>query len=149
MSDLLISIVSFAAGLALGVIVTYLIVTSRKQLQWAQVRDEQRRQWRRERLLSSLEALDAGLTSLTTAALQGSGQFEQERAAGRAQTTNAANQSGDDGLRHLVGVVVAHCDALSVTGREKEGFGQLVRQLGEAQREVYRQMEMLLDQTFD
>jgi hypothetical protein len=93
--------------------------------------------------------LDAGLTSLTTAALQGSGQFERERAAGIAQTTNAANQSGDDGLRRLVGVVVAHCDALSVTGREKEGFGQLVRQLGEAQREVYRQMEMLLDQTFD
>jgi len=149
MSDLLIGITSFAAGLALGAIVTYLIVTSRKQLQWAQVREEQRRQWRRERLLSSLEALDASLTSLTTAALQGSGQFEQERAAGVAQATNAANRSNDDELRRLVGVVVAHCDALSAAGREEEGFGQLVHQLGEAQRDVYRRIEMLLDQTFD
>ena len=148
MSDLLTDVLIFAAGLALGGIVTCLVVSARKQRRGVWAREEQRRQWRRERLLSSLEALDAGLTSLTTAALQGSEQFAQERSAGLAQATNAVNRSGDGELRRLVEVVVVCCDTLSAAGREGEDFGRLVEQLGEAQREVYRRMEVLLDQTF-
>ena len=103
----------------------------------------------RERLLSSLEALDTSLTSLTTAALQGSEQFARGRVPRLAQALNATNRSRDGELRRLVDAVVTCCDALGATRRDGEDVDQLVRQLGKAQRDVYRWMEALLAQTFD
>jgi ABC-type nickel/cobalt efflux system permease component RcnA len=152
MGGLLIGVLSFATGLALGAIVIYLVVVSGRQRRRVRAREGQRRRGRRERLLSSLEALDAGLTRLTTAALEGGEPLARARAAGIAQAADAAHRSGDDELQRMVGVVVARCDALSATrreGMEVEEFDQLVRQLGEAQREVYRRMEALLDQVSD
>jgi len=149
-SDLLIGLPGLAAVLVLGAVVIYLVVTAGKRRRWVwEQEEEQRHQWRREQLLSSLEALDVGLTGLATAALQGSEQLAWERVPRLAQATNAVNQSGDDELRRLVEVVVACCDALGAAGREGEEFEQLVCQLGEAQRGVYRRMEVLLDQTLD
>jgi hypothetical protein len=149
MGDLLIGVLGLGAVLALGAVVTCLIVVSRKQRQRVWAREEQRRQSRRRRLLSSLESLDLAMTRLATAALRGSEQFAQERAVGLAQVVDAANRSGDDELRRLMEVVVARCDALSAAGREGGDGDRLVRQLGEAQREVYRRIEVLLDQTLD
>lgn len=148
-SSLLTGVLTFAAVLALGAIVICLAVIARKRRQVIRKRKEQRRQWDRARLLSSLEVLDLSMTRLTTAALQGSEQFAQERAAGLAQATNALHQIGDDELGRLVEVVVARCDALSATRQEGERLDQLVQQLGEAQQEVYRRMEALLDQALD
>jgi hypothetical protein len=149
MGDLLIGVLGLGAMLALGAIVTGLIVVSRKQRQRVWAQEEQERQSHRRQLLSSLEALDLAMTRLTTAALRGSEQFAQERAVGLTQVADAANRSGDDELRRLMEVVVARCDALSAAEREGEHRDRLVRQLGEAQREVYRRMEVLLARTFD
>jgi hypothetical protein len=149
MDDLLIGVLGLGAVLALGAVVACLIVVSRKRRRRVWALEEQRRQSRRRRLLSSLESLDLAMTRLSTAALRGSDQFAQERAVGMAQVVDAANRSGDDELRRLSEVVVARCDALSAVGREGGDGDRLVRQLGEAQREVYRRMEMLLDQTLD
>ena len=149
MNDLPVGVLGFAAVLALGVIVIYLIVTAREQRRWGWARKEQRRQWHRERLLSSLEALDAGLTGLTTAALRGDEQLARERVPRLAQAVSAVNRSGDDELCQLMEGVVACCDALGAAGRDGEDFDQLVHQLVEAQRGVYRRMEVLLDQTGD
>jgi hypothetical protein len=149
MGDLLIGVLGLGAMLALGAIVTCLIVVSRKQRQRVWAQEEQERQSHRRRLLSSLESLDLAMTRLATAALRGSEQFSQERAVGLAQVADAANRSGDDELRRLMELVVARCDALSAAGREGGDGDRLVRQLGEAQREVYRRMEVLLDQTLD
>ena len=148
MGDLLIGVLGLGAVLALGAIVTCLIVVSRKQRQRVWAQEEQERQSHRRRLLSSLESLDLAMTRLTTAALRGSEQFAQERAVGLAQVADAANRSGDDELRRLSEVVVARCDVLSAAEREGGDWDRLVRQLGEAQREVYRRMEVLLDRTF-
>lgn len=144
--DLLIGVLGLAVALVLGAIIVYLIVAFRKRRQRVWAREEQRRQSRRRRLLSSLEALDLAMASLTTAVLQGSEKFAQKRAIG---LTQAANRSGDDELGRLVEAVVVRCDALSVAERGGEDLEQLIRQLGEAQRDVYRRMEVLLDQTFD
>lgn len=152
MSDLLIGVLGFAAALALGALVAYLILAAKKQRQQSRAKEKQHRQWRHQQLLSSLGTLDAGLTNLTTAALRGSEQFEQERAAGLAQATHAANRSGDDELCRLVETVVARCDTLGMAvqeEREEEYLDLSVRQLGEAQHKVYRRMEVLLDQAFD
>jgi len=156
MGNLLVGVIGFVAGLALGAVVTYLLMTSRTPLivsgmsrRSARAREERPRQWQRAPLLASLEALDLGMTSLATAALQGGDGLAPERAASLAQVTNAANRSGDDVLRRLVETVVAHCDALSAAGPGGENRERLVQQLGEAQREVYRRIEMLLGQTFD
>jgi len=149
MSDLPLGVLGFAGVLALGAIVTSLVVIVRERHRHAWEREEQRRKLYRERLLFSLEALDVGLASLITAALQGGEQLARERVPRLAQTINAVNQSRDDELRRLMEVVVAHCDALGAAGREGEDFDRLVHQLGEAQRKVYRRMEMLLDQAFD
>jgi hypothetical protein len=150
MRDLLIGMLGLGAVLALGAIVTCLIVVSRKQRQRVWAQEELRRQSRRRQLLSSLESVDLAMTRLATAALRGSEQSAQERSVGLAQVVDAANRSGDDELRRLSEVVVARCDALSAAERrEGEDWDRLVRQLGEAQREVYRRMEVLLDQTFD
>ena len=149
MSDLPIGVLGLAAVLVLGAIAIYLIVVAREQRRWVWAREEQRNQWDRERLLSSLQALDTSLTGLTAAALQGSEQFARERVPRLAQTINAADRGGDDELRRLVDAVVACCDALGAARREEEDVDQLVRHLGEAQREVYRRMEVLLAQTFD
>jgi hypothetical protein len=45
--------------------------------------------------------------------------------------------------------MVARCDALNATRQEGERLDQLVQHLGEAQQEVYRRMEVLLDQALD
>lgn len=148
MGDLLIGVLGLGAVLALGAIVTCLIVVSRKQRQRAWAQEEQERQSHRRQLLSSLESLDLAMTRLTTAALRGSEQFAQERAVGLAQVADAANRSEDDELRRLMEVVVARCDALNAAEREGGDWDRLVRQLGEGQREVYRRMEVLLDRTF-
>lgn len=149
MRDPLIGVLGLGAMLALGAIVTGLIVVSRKQRQRAWAQEELRRQSRRRQLLSSLESLDLAMTRLTTAALRGSEQLAQERAVGLAQVADAANRSGDDELGRLMEAVVARCDALSAAEPEGEDGDRLVRQLGEAQREVYRRMEVLLARTFD
>ena len=140
------SVLVLTAALALGAIVICLAVIFRQRRQVIRKRKEQRRQWERARLLYSLETLDLGLTRLTAAALQGSVQFAQERAAWLAQATEAVGQSGDDELRRLVETMVARCDALGAAGREGESLDPLVQQLGEAQQEVYRRMEVLLDE---
>jgi len=149
MGNLLVGIIGFVAGLALGALATYLAMVSRTPRKPVEAWEEQPRRWQRSPLLASLEALDLGMTSLATAALQGSDGLAPERAASLAQVTNAANRSGDDVLRRLVETVVTHCDALSAAGPGGENRERLVQQLGEAQREVYRRMEMLLGQTFD
>jgi hypothetical protein len=149
MRDPLIGVLGLGAVLALGAIVTCLIVVSRKQRQRVWAQEELRRQSHRRQLLSSLESLDLAMTRLATAALRGSEQFAQERAVGLAQVAGAANRSGDDELGRLMELVIARCDALSAAEREAGDWDRLVRQLGEAQREVYRRMEVLLDQTFD
>jgi hypothetical protein len=150
MRDLLIGVLGLGAVLALAAVVTCLILVSRKQRQRVWAQEELRRQSRRRQLLSSLEAVDLAMTRLSSAALRGSEQLAQERAVGLAQVADAANRSGDDELGRLMEVVITRCDALSAAERrEGEDWDRLVRQLGEAQREVYRRMEVLLDQTFD
>lgn len=149
MSDLPVGVLSLAAVLGLGAIVVSLTVIARERRRRVLAREEQRRKLCRERLLFSLEALDAGLTNLVTAALQGDEQLARERVPRLAQAISAANRSGDDELRRLMEVVVARCDALGAVGREGEGFDRLVHQLGEAQRKVYRRIEVLLDQVLD
>lgn len=149
MGDLLVGALSFAAGVALGAGIVYLVVVRGPHQGAVRAREEQRRQWRRERLFSSLETLDLAMATLTTAAFQGAERLAQERATGLAQLTNAVNRSGDDELRRLVEVVVERCDALGAAGRGAQGFDRLVQQLGDSQRDVYRRMEVLLDQTFD
>jgi hypothetical protein len=149
MGNLLVGVIGFVAGLALGALATYLLMVSRAPRKPVEARDERPRQWQRAPLLASLEALDLGMTSLATAALQGGDGLAPERAASLAQVTSAVNRSGDDVLRRLVETVVAHCDALSAAGPGGENRERLVQQLGEAQREVYRRIEMLLRQTFD
>jgi len=155
MDSLLVGLIGFVAGLVLGAVVTYLLMAFRAPLivsgmsrRSARVREEQPRHWQRAPLLASLEALDLGMTSLATAALQGGDGAAPEHAASLAQVTRAVNQSGDEVLRRLVETVVAHCDALTAAGPRGENREWLVQQLGEAQREVYRRMEMLLGQTF-
>lgn len=155
MDNLLVGLIGFVAGLALGAAVTYLAMAFRAPLivsgmsrRSARAREEQPRYWQRAPLLASLEALDLGMTSLATAALQGGDGFAPERAANLAQVTRAVNRSGDEVLRRLVEAVVAHCDALTAAGPAGENRERLVQQLGKAQREVYRRMEMLLGQTF-
>ena len=149
MGNLLVGIIGFVAGLALGALATYLLMVSRTPRKPVEAWEERPRQWQRAPLLASLEALDLGMTSLATAALQGGDGLAPERTASLAQVTNAANRSGDDVLRRLVETVVAHCDTLSAAGPGGENRERLVQQLGGAQREVYRRIEMLLGQTFD
>jgi hypothetical protein len=149
MGNLLTGVIGFVAGLALGALATYLLMVSRTPRKPTGAWKEQPRQWQRAPLLASLEALDLGMTSLAMAALQGGDGLAPERAASLAQVTNAANRSGDDVLRRLVETVVAHCDTLSAAGPGGENRERLVQQLGGAQREVYRRIEMLLGQTFD
>ena len=149
MGNLLVGVIGFVAGLALGALATYLLMVSRTRRKPMEAREERPRQWQRAPLLASLEALDLGMTGLATAALQGGDGLAPERAASLAQVTSAVNRSGDDVLRRLVEAVVAHCDALSAAGPGGENRERLVQQLGEAQREVYRRIEMLLGQTFD
>jgi len=149
MRDLLIGALGLWAVLALGAIVTGLIVAVRRRRQRVRVQEERRRRSRRKRLLSSLEALDLAMTRFTTAAFQGSGQSAQERATRLARVANAADRCGDEELRRLMDAVVARCDALCAAEREGEPRDRLARQIGEAQREVYRRMEVLLDRTVD
>ena len=149
MGNLLVGVIGFVAGLALGALATYLLMVSRTRRKPMEAREERPRQWQRAPLLASLEALDLGMTSLATAALQGGDGLAPERAASRAQVASAVNRSGDDVLCRLVETVVTHCDALSAAGPGGENRERLVQQLGEAQREVYRRIEMLLGQTFD
>jgi len=149
MHHLLDGVLGLGAVLAVGAIVTCVVVASRKWRRRVWVQEEHRRQSRRKRLLSSLETLDLAMTRLTAAALQGGEQFVLERTARLARVTAAVDRSGDDDLRRLIEAVVAGCDALSTVRREGEERDRLVRQLGDAQREVYRRMEVLLDQAFD
>ena len=149
MHNLLDGVLGLGAVLAVGAIVACVVVASRKRRRRAWFQEEQRRQSHRKRLLSSLETLDLAMTRLTTAALQGGEQFVLERTARLARVTAAADRSGDDDLRRLIDAVVAGCDALSTVRREGEERDRLVRQLGDAQREVYRRMEVLLDQALD
>lgn len=145
-SGLPVGVLILAVALALGAIAVGLAVVFRQRGRAIRKRKEQRRQWERARLLYSLETLDVSLTRLAAAALQGSAQFAQERAAWLAQATEAVGQSGDDELRRLVETMVARCDALGAAGREGKSVDPLVQQLGEAQQEVYRRMEVLLDE---
>ena len=145
---------SFTANpLALGAVAVSLIAMVGERRRRIRAREEHRRELQRERLLLSLEALDASLTGLVAAALQGRERLEEERVPRLAQAINAANQSGDDDLRRLMEVVVACCDALGAAEREgapgDDDFDRLVGQLGEAQRKVYRRIESLLEQPPD
>lgn len=149
MHHLLDGVLGLGAVLALGAIVTCVVVASRKRRRRVWVQEQQRRQSCRKRLLSSLETLDLAMTRLTTAALRGGEQFARERTTRLARVAGAVDQSGDDELRKLIEVVIADCDALSTAPREGEERDRLVRQVGDAQREVYRRMEVLLDQAFD
>ena len=150
MRDLLIGVLGFAAVLALGAIVACLVLVLRRRRRRVRAQEEWRRESHRKRLLSSLETLDLAMTRLTAAALRGSEQFALERAAGLSRVTSAADWSGDEELRRLMEIVVAQCDALSAAERAGgDARDRLVHQLGEAQRRVYRRMEMLLDQPFD
>lgn len=145
-SGLPVGVLILTVALALGAIAVGLAVIFRQRRRAIQKRREQRRQWDRARLLYSLETLDLSLTRLTAAALQGSTRFAQERADWLAQATEAVGQSGDGELRRLMEILVARCDALGAAGREGKSVDPLVQQLGEAQREVYRRMEALLDE---
>jgi hypothetical protein len=149
MHHLLEGVLGLGAVLAVGAIVTCVVVASRKRRRRVWFQEGQRRQSRRKRLLSSLETLDLAMTRLTAAALQGGEQFVLERTARLARVTAAVDRGGDDELRRLIEAVVAGCDALSTVRREGEERDRLVRQLGDAQREVYRRMEVLLDQALD
>ena len=124
MSDLPVGALGFVVVLILGALVAYLFVRARKPRQRAWVPEEQGRQWRHQRLLSSLGALDLAMTDLTTAALRGSEQLAQELESGLARAISAADRSGDDELRRLVDEVAAHCDTLSATGQGEleDGF---------------------------
>lgn len=149
MHNLLDGVLGLGAVLAVGAIVACVVVVSRKRRRRVWFQEEQRRQSRRKRLLSSLETLDLAMTRLSAAALQGGEQFVLERTARLARVTAAVDRSGDDDLRRLIEAVVAGCDVLSTVRREGEERDRLVRQLGDAQREVYRRMEILLDQALD
>jgi len=149
MHNLLDGVLGLGTVLAVGAMVACVVMASRKRRRRAWFQEEQRRQSRRKRLLSSLETLDLAMTRLTTAALQGGEQFVLERTARLARVTAAVDRSGDDDLRRLIEAVVAGCDALSAVRRGGEERDRLVRQLGDAQREVYRRMEVLLDQALD
>jgi hypothetical protein len=149
MHNLLDGVLGLGAVLAVGAVVTCVVLVSRKRRQRAWFQEEQRRQARHKRLLSSLETLDLAMTRLTAAAVQGGEQFVLERTARLARVTAAVDRSGDDELRRLIEAVVAGCDALSTVRREGEERDRLVRRLGDAQREVYRRMEVLLDQALD
>ncbi len=152
MSDLPVGVLSFVLVLALGTIVAGSTVAVKKMQRWIQIRKEQDRQLYRSRLLSSLETLDMALTGLNTAAYRGSEHLARERVCGLARAISAANWSGDDELRRLVSVMATHSDALIMAGRdglEEENLDLLVGRIGETQREVYRRMEVLLDQAFD
>ena len=149
MHNLLDGVLGLGAVLAVGAVVTCMVVVSRKRRQRVWFQEEQRRQARHKRLLSSLETLDLAMTRLTAAAVQGGEQFVLERTARLARVTAAVDRSGDDELRRLIEAVVAGCDALSTVRREGEERDRLVRRLGDAQREVYRRMEVLLDQALD
>jgi hypothetical protein len=149
MHNLLDGVLGLGAVLAVGAVVTCVVLVSRKRRQRVWFQEEQRRQARHKRLLSSLETLDLAMTRLTAAAVQGGEQFVLERTARLARVTAAVDRSGDDELRRLIEAVVAGCDALSTVRREGEERDRLVRRLGDAQREVYRRMEVLLGQAFD
>jgi len=149
MHNLLDGVLGLGAVLAVGAVVTCMVVVSRKRRQRVWFQEEQRRQARHKRLLFSLETLDLAMTRLTAAAVQGGEQFVLERTARLARVTAAVDRSGDDELRRLIEAVVAGCDALSTVRREGEERDRLVRRLGDAQREVYRRMEVLLDQALD
>jgi len=149
MDNLLDGVLGLGAVLAVGAIVACVVVASRKRRRRAWFQEEQRRQSRRKRLLSSLETLDLAMTRLTTAALQGGEQFVLERTARLARVTAAVDRTGDDELHRLIEAVVAGCDSLSTARRDGGERDRLVRQLGDAQREVYRRMEVLLDQALD
>ena len=150
MRDLLIGVLGFAAVLALGAIAARVVVVFRRRRRQARAREDGRRESDRKRLLSSLETLDLAMARLTTAALRGSEQFARERATGLSRVVSAADRTEDEELRRLMEAVVARCDALSAAGQAKgDARDRLVRQLGEAQRQVYRRMEVLLDQVFD
>ena len=149
MRDLLDVVLVLGVVLVVGAVVTCVIVASRKRRQRVWFQEEQQRQSHRKRLLSSLETLDLAMTRLTSAALQGGEQFVLERTARLARVTAAVDRTGDDELHRLIEAVVAGCDALSTARREGAERDRLVRQLGDAQREVYRRMEVLLDQVFD
>jgi hypothetical protein len=146
MGGLSATVLGFAAVLAVGVTVVFLIIIVRGHRRRVRAREEQNRALRYERLLFSLETLDVGLVGLTTAALQGRDQFARERVPRLAQVISAANRSGDEELRRLTDVVAACCDALSRATQEGDRVDWLVHQLVDAQREVYRRMETLLDQ---
>jgi len=148
MNELPVGLLGFAAALGLSAMVVVLRLIVRERRRKLAVREERRRERRRERLLLSLEALDAGLAGLIAAALQGDDQFERERVPRLAQAIGAANRSGDDELRRLMETVVASCDALNAADEGGRELGRLLRQLGDAQRQVYRRMETLLDREF-
>ena len=152
MSDLPVGVWAFVIVFALGAIVAGLIVAVRTWRRWTLAREEQNRQLYRSRLLSSLETLDLALTGLNTAAYRGSEHLARERVCGLARAISAANWSGDDELRRLVSVMATHSDALVTAerdGLEEKALDLLVDRIGETQREVYRRMEVLLDQAFD
>jgi len=149
MDNLLDGVLGLGAVLAVGAIVACVVVASRKWRRRAWSQEEQRRQSRRKRLLSSLETLDLAMARLSAAALQGGEQFVLERTARLARVTAAVDRTGDDELHRLIEAVVAGCDSLSTARRDGGERDRLVRQLGDAQREVYRRMEVLLDQVLD
>ncbi len=159
---------------ALGfVIITRVIVALKKRRQQFWAREVEHRQrwhtrrqkWLRERLPDSLESLDLAMTELLNAAAQtdfdapGEDEFKQVRAVKVAQARRAANRSGDDELRQLVGVVITRCDALVAAKRDRldrttdpviiTEFEDLTLALNESQAAVYRRIETLLAQAFD
>ncbi|MCP4536958.1 MAG: hypothetical protein GY832_07405 [Chloroflexi bacterium] len=152
MSDLPVGVLSVVTVLALGTIGAGLTIVAKKRRRWIQAREEQARQAYRGRLLSSLETLDLALTGINTAAYRGSEHLAQERVGGLARAITAANWSGDSELRQLVSVMVTHSDALITAGRdglEDKDLDLLADRISETQRDVYRRMEVLLDQAFD
>ena len=151
MSDLSGGVLGFVVVLALGVIVAGLTVAVRKKRHRVRMRDEQDQQSYRRRLLSSLGALDLALTNLNTAARRGNEYLERERVYRLAQAVSAVNRSGDSELRRLVSVMATRSEALVTAGCDglDEDLDLLVRQLGETQQEIYRRMEVLLEQVSD
>ncbi|MBN1488098.1 MAG: hypothetical protein JW981_10680 [Anaerolineae bacterium] len=144
---------SLVIAIVLLVILIIKIQRDRKRQGSVWVWQEQRQQWQQERVLKSLETLDVALTEFVRAAFEGNENFLEERSSLLAQAANTASSIGDVELRKLVETLVARCQAL-YTARHKENhpeeeIDRLARQFSEAQGQVYRRIEYLLEKQVD